>query len=180
MGFFVVLGLIGLALAQYRPPQSELNLTTIKSPLDGNITITYKSPPPSICETAYDWQNQYTGWVNIPGDYPSNTFFWFIEAREPTEQVTLWLNGGPGSSSMVGMWQENGPCEVVDDGMGGWKTRARAWGWDRGSHLVFVDQVCLRFHLGTDWMREKDADEGNSQTRLDSVMMSQRSLRSIF
>ncbi|PVH89877.1 alpha/beta-hydrolase [Cadophora sp. DSE1049] len=129
---------VAFTLAQY--PPSAVNLTTIKSPVDGNITISYKSPPAGTCETAFPTQQQYTGWVHIPGSYPTNTFFWFIGARDPTDQLTVWLNGGPGSSSMIGLFNENGPCEVVELGLGQLGTKVRDWGWDRGSNMLFIDQ----------------------------------------
>lgn len=136
---FVLALLIGISLAQY-PQQSGLNLTTVASPVDGNITISYKSPPLGTCKTAFDKQQQYTGWVNIPGEYSTNTFFWFVEAREPTKQLTIWLNGGPGTSSMLGMFTENGPCEVVEQAQGVFGTKAREWGWDRASNMLYIDQ----------------------------------------
>ncbi|KAK0124304.1 hypothetical protein ONS95_009275 [Cadophora gregata] len=129
---------VAITLAQY--PPSAVNLTTIKSPVDGNITISYKSPPAGTCETAFPTQQQYTGWVHLPGRYPTNTFFWFIGARDPTDQLTVWLNGGPGSSSMIGLFNENGPCEVVELGLGKLGTKVRDWGWDRGSNMLFIDQ----------------------------------------
>ncbi|KAL3425952.1 serine carboxypeptidase [Phlyctema vagabunda] len=125
-------------LAQYPPPAS--NLTTIVSPVDGNITISYKTPPKGTCTTAFDTQEQFTGWVNIPGDYPTNTFFWFIAAREQTSALTIWLNGGPGSSSMIGLFTENGPCEVVETSGGDFETVVRDWGWDRASNILYIDQ----------------------------------------
>lgn len=134
--------LLASALAQY-PPFS--NLTTIKSPVDGNITISYKSPPTGTCQTVFDNQQQYTGWVNIPGNYSTNTFFWFIAARDPTSQLTIWLNGGPGSSSMIGLFAENGPCEVVELAEGKFGTQARDWGWDRASNILYIDQVRTLF-----------------------------------
>ncbi|TVY38683.1 Carboxypeptidase S1-like protein [Lachnellula subtilissima] len=129
--------LTAVALAQY-PPAS--NLTTIKSPVDGNITISYKQPPVGTCKTAFDTQQQYTGWVNIPGNYSTNTFFWFFGARQPTDSLTIWLNGGPGSSSMLGLFTENGPCEVVELAQGKFGTIAREYGWDRGSNILYIDQ----------------------------------------
>jgi hypothetical protein len=134
-----------VALAQY-PPVS--NLTTIASPVDPSITISYKTPPNGTCQTVYDSQQQYTGWVNIPGPYPTNTFFWFIAARDPTSQLAIWLNGGPGSSSMLGLFAENGPCEVVELGPDALGTVARDWGWDRGANIVYIDQVgeCYSLH----------------------------------
>ncbi|KAL9098637.1 MAG: hypothetical protein Q9163_005741 [Psora crenata] len=50
------------------------------------------------------------------------------------------MNGGPGSSSMVGLFQETGPCEVVEIAQGRLGTRARDWGWDRSSNIIYVDQ----------------------------------------
>jgi len=135
--------LVVFALAQYPPPQ--VNLTTIKSPVDGNITITYKTPPSGTCTTAFDSQLQYTGWVHIPGDYPTNTFFWFIAARQQTPQLTVWLNGGPGTSSMFGLFNENGPCEAIEIAEGVLGTIPRDWGWDRGSNMLYIDQVRGKF-----------------------------------
>ena len=132
--------LLPTTLAQF-PPVS--NLTTIKSPVDGNITISYKTPPAGTCQTVFDTQQQYTGWVNLPGNYSTNTFFWFIAAREPTTQLTIWLNGGPGTSSMYGLFTENGPCEAIEVAQGKFGTQARDWGWDRASNLLYIDQVCL-------------------------------------
>ena len=71
-----------------------------------------------------------------------NTFFWFFEAREVPDAapLTIFINGGPGSSSMVGLFQEVGPCQVVEIAEGKLGTQAREWGWDRSSNIVFIDQ----------------------------------------
>ncbi|KAK6080636.1 serine carboxypeptidase [Seiridium cupressi] len=134
----VLLLLASEAVAQF--PRNAANLTTITSPLDPNITISYKTPD-GACTTAFETQQQYTGWVRVPGDYPTNLFFWFVGAREPSSILTIWLNGGPGSSSMFGFFNENGPCEVVDAGSNDkYATVAREWGWDRASNMLFIDQ----------------------------------------
>ncbi|WAO86548.1 Carboxypeptidase [Fusarium falciforme] len=115
------------------------NLTVVRSPANRNVTVSYKVPE-GACATAFDSQKQYTGWVSVPGDYPTNLFFWFVEARERTESLTIWLNGGPGSSSMYGFFTGNGPCEVVEKGLDDYDTVAREWGWDRASNMLFIDQ----------------------------------------
>ncbi|KAI0175304.1 Alpha/Beta hydrolase protein [Pestalotiopsis sp. NC0098] len=138
--------IVGRAWAQFPKPDPDDDLTTITSPVDPNITISYKVPS-GACTTAFDTQQQYTGWVRVPAvgkdnensddAAASNLFFWFVESREPTTALTIWLNGGPGASSMLGLFNENGPCEVVTDQ---YATVAREWGWDRASNMLFIDQ----------------------------------------
>lgn len=95
-------------------------------------------------------QKQYTGYVTIPlslfvphqQESATNTFFWFIEARNnpETAPLTIWLNGGPGTSSLAGLFNEIGPCEVLELPDGSYGTRKREYGWDRASNLLFIDQ----------------------------------------
>lgn len=143
--------LLNCVLAQFPPsPDLDPDIKTIISPVDGNITIRYKSPPAGTCKTVYASQKQYTGYVTLPPytlapvqqNYSINTFFWFVEARTDhgTAPLTIFMNGGPGSSSMVGLFQEVGPCEVVEIGVNKLGTRAREWGWDRSSNILFIDQ----------------------------------------
>lgn len=40
----------------------------------------------------------------------------------------------------MGLFQENGPCEVIEIASGRFGTRARDWGWDRSSNIVYIDQ----------------------------------------
>ncbi|KAL9598257.1 MAG: hypothetical protein Q9219_004616 [cf. Caloplaca sp. 3 TL-2023] len=140
-----------LVSGQY-PSSSALtgNITTIQSPVDADIVIRFKSPPVGTCTTIFLVQRQYTGYVTLPPrklapiqqNYFVNTFFWFVEARNnaSTAPLTIFLNGGPGSSSMVGLFQEAGPCEVVEIAQGRFGTQARDWGWDRSSNILFIDQ----------------------------------------
>jgi carboxypeptidase C (cathepsin A) len=61
--------------------------------------------------------------------YEINTFFWFFESRkDPTNApLSIWMNGGPGSSSMVGLLRENGPCYVNADSN---STMISEWAWN--------------------------------------------------
>ena len=43
---------------------------------------------------------------------------------------------------MIGLFTENGPCEVVEIANGKLGTVVRDWGWDRGSNVLYIDQVC--------------------------------------
>ncbi|KAK4974057.1 hypothetical protein LTR66_011106 [Elasticomyces elasticus] len=135
-------------LAQYPPAAVYSNL--LRSPLNGNITIAYKQPPPGTCTTVFPAQKQYTGYISLPPhtlapvqqNYPINTFFWFVEARDSPETapLTIWLQGGPGASSLFGLFGETGPCEVVQLADGTYGTQSRTFGWDRSSNVLFIDQ----------------------------------------
>ncbi|KAL9001352.1 MAG: hypothetical protein Q9169_000243 [Polycauliona sp. 2 TL-2023] len=149
--YILISALLCLALGQF-PPDGFLkeDVTTIRSPVDQDIVIHFKSPPVGTCTTFSPTQKQYTGYVVLPPrklapiqqDYYVNTFFWFIEARTnaSTAPLTIYINGGPGSSSMVGLFQEAGPCEVVEVARDKFGTQLRKWGWDRSSNIIFVDQ----------------------------------------
>lgn len=41
---------------------------------------------------------------------------------------------------MIGMFQGVGPCEVIEVSKERLGTRAREWGWDRSSNMLFIDQ----------------------------------------
>ncbi|KYK58766.1 hypothetical protein DCS_05784 [Drechmeria coniospora] len=134
----LVLALICLADAQsFRGEQRARNLTVIHYPR--NVTVSFKEPR-GVCKTAFDRQKQYTGWVNVPSEHPTNIFFYFVQAREKSDSLTIWLNGGPGASSMYGFFTGAGPCEVVEAGLDRYETVAREWGWDRASNMLFIDQ----------------------------------------
>ncbi|RAL15905.1 carboxypeptidase C [Aspergillus homomorphus CBS 101889] len=137
--------LLGLASAQF-PPKLE-GVTVIQSQLHENVTISYKEP--GICETTPGVRS-YSGYVHLPPgflnatdtggqDYPINTFFWFFEARKDpgNAPLAIWLNGGPGGSSLMGLFEELGPCTVADDGT---TTILNPWSWNNEVNLLFLDQ----------------------------------------
>ena len=131
---------LGASFVSAQFPPTGQNLTVVPSPGGENVTVSYKEPT-GVCTTAFAKQKQYTGWVNIPGEFPTNMFFWFVEARQKTDTLTIWLNGGPGSSSMLGFFAGNGPCFVFEKALNQYETVANDWGWDRASNMLFVDQV---------------------------------------
>ncbi|EEA24475.1 hypothetical protein TMatcc_007577 [Talaromyces marneffei ATCC 18224] len=131
--------------AQYFPPPRE-GLTVIKSSVTEGVTISYKEP--GICETTPNVKS-FSGYVHLPPNtlndvnldqnYSINTFFWFFESRhDPANApLSIWMNGGPGSSSMIGLFQENGPCRVNADSN---STTLNPHSWNNYANVIYIDQ----------------------------------------
>jgi serine carboxypeptidase-like clade 1 len=64
--------------------------------------------------------------TEVNGDY-CKVHYWFAAAEKDadTAPVVLWLNGGPGSSSILGLLQENGP--LLMNATGGLMENPYAW-----------------------------------------------------
>ncbi|KAJ7056231.1 serine carboxypeptidase [Mycena amicta] len=78
-----------------------------------------------------------SGYADIALD--KSIFFWYFAARQSptTAPLTLWLNGGPGSSSMFGLFQENGPCRITNDSTG---VSHNQWSWNGAANMLYIDQ----------------------------------------
>lgn len=164
---FILSALLGLAYAQF-PPKPE-GVTLLKSKFHENVTISYKEP--GICETTPGVKS-YSGYVHLPPgllnedtgevqDYPINTFFWFFEARtDPLNApLAIWLNGGPGGSSMMGLLEENGPCFVTEDSK---STYLNPYSWNNEVNMLYLDQpaqVGFSYDIATNGSLRLNIDE---------------------
>ncbi|KAK0256723.1 hypothetical protein B0A54_06856 [Friedmanniomyces endolithicus] len=84
---------------------------------------------------------QYAGHVEITPEHNGNLFFWLYKNRHIANRsrIVLWLNGGPGCSSMDGAMMEIGPYRVVPDGDGQQKLVYNDGSWDEFANILFVD-----------------------------------------
>ncbi|TBU34959.1 serine carboxypeptidase [Dichomitus squalens] len=106
---------------------------TIVQTTPGKLRVVENS---GICETTQGVY-QASGY----GDLTKNQslWFWFFAARENPDAapLTIWLNGGPGSSSMIGLFQENGPCRITNDSTG---VTLNPFSWNNVSNMLYLDQ----------------------------------------
>ncbi|GJJ77136.1 hypothetical protein EMPS_09495 [Entomortierella parvispora] len=69
----------------------------------------------------------------------ARTFYWFFPAIKPKVKnppLIIWLQGGPGSSSMIGLFYENGPIKMTDN----MKLARNNNTWAEEYSMLFVDQ----------------------------------------
>jgi carboxypeptidase D len=76
--------------------------------------------------------------VEVDAENNGNLFFWHYENRHiaDRQRTVLWLNGGPGCSSMDGAMMEVGPYRVREGG----NLEYNNGSWDEFANLLFVDQ----------------------------------------
>ncbi len=89
-----------------------------------------------------DQPTSYSGLFTVKPDTDNNIFFWFIEATEVAPEdapVVVWLQGGPGSSSLFGAFELHGPIISVDGGPEGVTGVRNEWAWTRRANMLYID-----------------------------------------
>ena len=115
-------------------PTEPTDVTTITSP--SGVQIRYKEPGQfGVCETTPGVKS-YSGYIDLSPD--EHVFFWFFESRRDpaNDPVTLWLNGGPGSDSLVGLFLENGPCNITKE----LTSTINPYSWNEISNMLYISQ----------------------------------------
>ncbi|KJZ80255.1 Carboxypeptidase Y-like A [Hirsutella minnesotensis 3608] len=85
-----------------------------------------------------DTVKQYSGYLDDK-EQDKHLFYWFFESRnDPAKDpVVLWLNGGPGCSSMVGLFTELGPASIPNNDL---KPVRNPNSWNNNASVIFLDQ----------------------------------------
>ncbi|KAH7067232.1 putative carboxypeptidase S1 [Paraphoma chrysanthemicola] len=100
-----------------------------------------------ICEMT-PGVKQFSGYLSVGENL--NMWFWFFESRNSPDTASLaaWFNGGPGCSSMIGLFQENGPCKF-ELGAQNIKPINNTFSWNNNVNMLYIDQpVEVGFSMG--------------------------------
>jgi cathepsin A (carboxypeptidase C) len=84
-----------------------------------------------------DTVKQYSGYLDDE-ENDKHLFYWFFESRNDpkNDPVVLWLNGGPGCSSLTGLFLELGPSSI-DKNL---KLHSNPYSWNANASVIFLDQ----------------------------------------
>lgn len=154
MAFLFLLQVLALTVAaQFVTPPDDLTETIGYA----GVPVRYKQVPVGICELDPNVKS-FSGYADVAED--QHIFWWFFEARNGDPEnapLTVWINGGPGrfdtggeagvgciriliglpgSSSMIGLFAELGPCGVDYFG----EVYNNPHSWTNVSNVLFIDQ----------------------------------------
>jgi hypothetical protein len=131
-------GLAGLAVAAYKPDKVQ--------------ALPFCGPLPTA------W---YSGYLKVT-DTKSLHYVYVESAGNVTgDPLVIWLNGGPGCSSMLGAFSENGPF-IFDDGES--IIKPNPYSWNQRANLLYIESPAhVGFSIGgpndwnhTDWTQSID------------------------
>ncbi|KAK7404344.1 hypothetical protein VNO78_05162 [Psophocarpus tetragonolobus] len=83
---------------------------------------------------------QYAGYITVNQTHGRALFYWFFQATHKPDQkpLLLWLNGGPGCSSIgYGEAEELGPFFPQDSSQP--KLRLNPYSWNKAANLLFLE-----------------------------------------
>ena len=117
-----------------RRPEVSL-FETIQNNVFEDYTLRVKENHPDVL--GLDDVKQYTGYLDV-NSADKHFFYWFFESRNDPENdpVVLWLNGGPGCSSSLGLLFELGPSFIDVRG----KPVYNPYSWNLNASVIFLDQ----------------------------------------
>lgn len=81
--------------------------------------------------------HSFSGFFTVNKQYNSNLFFWFFSARTGSADapVIVWLQGGPGGSSLFGLFNENGPFSIDASR----HVVPRNFSWNTNHNVIYID-----------------------------------------
>ncbi|KAJ2982183.1 hypothetical protein NQ176_g1553 [Zarea fungicola] len=84
-----------------------------------------------------DKVKQYAGYLD-DNTKNKHLFYWLFESRNDpaNDPVVLWLSGGPGCSSMTGLFFELGPAKITSN----IKVVNNPYSWNNNATVLFLDQ----------------------------------------
>ena len=103
----------------------------------------------------------HAGFITTNRTLMNHLFFWhFASPDNDDAPLLLWLNGGPGVSSMLGLFWEHGPLEIDKAKYGSGNFGPHKYSWVGPFSVVYVDNP-----VGTGYSFSESNEEGYRLTQ---------------
>ena len=92
-------------------------------------------------------KGHYAGLLNVSyAGLPLSTFYYYAQNADASKPLLLWMNGGPGASSLMGLFTELGPLLLNDRSLPrsangtDWRLQINPEAWSLDSSLLIWEQ----------------------------------------
>jgi serine carboxypeptidase-like clade 4 len=95
----------------------------------------------ALAQNGWGFENvtQHSGYISVDKAHNNggHIFYWLFESRSnpSSDPLILWMTGGPGCSSELAIFYEQGPYRFVDGTL-----KSNAFAWNSVANVLFVDQ----------------------------------------
>uniref|UniRef100_S4RGP6 Carboxypeptidase n=1 Tax=Petromyzon marinus TaxID=7757 RepID=S4RGP6_PETMA len=106
----------------------------------------------------------YSGYLDASGT--KRLHYWFVESQSnpSKDPLVLWLNGGPGCSSMEGLLAEHGPYLVQPDGV---SLLYNPYAWNKISSVLYLEAPA---GVGFSYAADKNYTTSDDQVSMDNYL----------
>ncbi|KAF7956025.1 hypothetical protein EAE96_004946 [Botrytis aclada] len=127
-----------------------------------NSTASFAVNGTGLPEIDFDLGESYAGTLPISTNASDTNrlWFWFFPSENPLaeKEITIWLNGGPGCSSLDGLFQENGPFSWQS---GTYAPIPNPYSWTNLTNMIWIDQPVSTGYSPGDILVDDEIDVGN-------------------
>ena len=120
---------------QLRSSSSKHGIGSPSSSLSASANSHLVTSLPGLKASDYPHRH-WAGHIPVRGT--GHLFYWLFEAWEAptTAPLVVWFNGGPGCTSMDGLFLENGPFRLTDK----LDVTVHPHAWPKVANVLYVDQ----------------------------------------
>ncbi|KUJ21116.1 alpha/beta-hydrolase [Mollisia scopiformis] len=117
----------------------------------------------ALPDIPFDVGEMYAGLMPIHNGDPSRSLYFVFQPKlgDPVDELTIWLNGGPGCSSLEGFLQENGRFIW---GWGQYSPMINPYSWVNLTNMLWVEQP-----VGTGFTQGKPQASGEYDIAYDFI-----------
>jgi hypothetical protein len=128
------------------------------------LSVVFSAPSEDEIKALPGWDGklpspQYSGYLKVE---TSMLHYWMVssETDAANAPTVLWLNGGPGCSSLDGFVYEMGPFEIMEDNT----LKSREYRWNKEVNMLYIESpVGVGFSFSTDNNYKCDDDRTAEQ-----------------